>query len=155
MRDRSLAVLLALLLGSGCVGRNPAYDPDSAAGDGDADTDVDSDSDSDTDTDSDTDVDADSDTDTDTGTGGACAAVDGICVDEYFEICPVGYEPYLDDLALDCSGRCCVAAPEGYSCTEHASYNCLLGESCPDCWMADDLSLTCEAGRVCCYYACD
>lgn len=84
-----------------------------------------------------------------------CSGEGGQCMPNHWDMCPTGTEPYGDDEALDCNGRCCVPAP-GSTCSDDPSHNCLLGTTCEGCWgEAMNSALSCEAGRVCCIYICD
>jgi hypothetical protein len=85
-----------------------------------------------------------------------CEEHDGICTDDPWSTCPSGYQPYGDDLALNCDWRCCVPAPPGFSCNEDDYFNCIAGDACPACWAPPrGVDLKCEKGRTCCAYVCE
>ena len=97
------------------------------------------------------------------GGGGAspypeCAAVDGICTDARWELCPNGTEPVDPNPNRDCPGGegaqgwCCVDAPPS-TCSDDSSGNCIVGDSCEGCW-AEVQGYDCEDGRVCCEDIC-
>jgi hypothetical protein len=105
-------------------------------------------------------ADADEGMDADTATS-ACGAAGGTCTDSRWNLCPVGTEPIDPDPHQDCGsgtgtdGWCCVDAPAS-TCSDAAGVNCVVGTECIGCWgPAENTSLTCEAGRVCCTDICD
>ena len=160
-RNQIWTIVCAL---SFAVGLTVAACGDDDSGGGDAGADTDSDADTDADSDADTDADTDTDTDTDTDADGGpdsgtatCADFGGACTENYWDLCPAGTEPYGDDEQLDCTTRCCVDAPEGYTCSEDEGYvDCVPAATCTGCWGPDtDTALTCEDGRACCTWICD
>ena len=157
MRLATCVAFLTALLISGCGGRTRTVTGnDGATTDGTTGVDGTAQPDGASQTDSTVGPDATAVQDGGGGDGGnTCASHGGICMQWHWEQCPVGREPYLDDQPLDCNGRCCVPAPAS-SCTNNPNYNCLLGSQCPTCWMeVNDPGISCEEGRVCCWYACD
>ena len=145
----TLLLTLALALGLGFTVVACNYgggDVDGGGVDGDGDVDGD--------------AGADEEMDGDTATL-ACEAAGGTCTDSRWNMCPVGTEPIDPDPHRDCGsgtgtdGWCCVDAPTS-TCSDAAGANCVVGTECTGCWgPAEDTSLTCEAGRVCCTDICD
>jgi len=97
------------------------------------------------------------------GEGGAslhpdCDSASGVCTNARWELCPLGLEPVDPDPNRDCPGSpgaqgwCCVDAPPS-TCSDESPGNCVVGDSCEDCWM-DLPGYDCEDGRVCCQDGC-
>jgi hypothetical protein len=83
-----------------------------------------------------------------------CGDVGGICPVTPNAICPVGTRPYGEDESLDCDGHCCVPDPIS-SCNTNPDTNCSMAAACTGCWApAEDTSLACDGGRVCCEWTC-